>query len=79
MELGNIEIGNAEIGEVQPCWSETMYDFPLTIPGEYGGKGMGQKSSIYKNFLYYTMHVILWTWQLDACDILNFTTWTSRA
>jgi hypothetical protein len=56
-----------------------MYYCPLTIPGEYGGKGMGQKSSIYKNFLYYTMHVILWTWQLDACDIMNFTTWTSRA
>jgi hypothetical protein len=51
----------------------------LPIPGEYGGKGMGQKSSIYKSFLYYTMHVILWTWQLDACDIMNFTTWTSRA
>ncbi len=76
MELGNSEIGNLEIGEVQPCWSKTRYDSTLTIPGEYGGKWKGQKGSISINFLYYTMHVILWTWQLDD---VNLTTWTSRA
>ncbi len=69
MELGNSEIGNVEICEVQPCWSKTMYDCTLTIPGEYGGKKDGAKRfNFQKNSL---LH--------HACDIMDLATWTSRA
>ncbi len=44
---------------------------PLQSQENMVAKRMGQKGSISKKILYYTMHVILWTWQLGLQELYN--------